>query len=61
MASSEAQRRASKKYMKEKTHPMTMRFYPTEEDLWQHLQKQPNKQGYIKALIRADMMKRKDV
>ena len=44
MASSEAQRRASKKYMKEKTHPMTMRFYPAEEDLWQHLQKQPNKQ-----------------
>lgn len=28
-----------------------------DEDILQHLEKQPNKQGYIKALIRADIEK----
>lgn len=59
MASTEAQKRASMKYMKEKTHPFTMRFSPVDEDLWQHLQSQPNKQGYVKRLIREDMERRR--
>lgn len=29
----------------------------TDADILEHLAKQPNKQGYIKALIRADMKK----
>lgn len=53
---SEAQLNAVKKY-KQKVKRITIDFYPTEEDLWEHIQNQPNKQGYIKKLIRADMEK----
>lgn len=53
---SDAQLRAVKKYRK-KTNRITIDFYPTEEDLWQHIQNQPKKQTYIKDLIRADMEK----
>lgn len=51
---SEAQRRATKKY-KEKVKRITVDFYPTELDLWEHIQAQDKKQTYIKDLIRADM------
>ena len=51
---SEAQLKAIKKY-REKIKRITIDFYPTEEDLWQHIQNQPKKQTYIKDLIRADM------
>ena len=54
---SEAQKRAKKTYS-QKVNRTTVDFYPTEEEIWQHLQSQENKQGYIKALIRADMEKR---
>lgn len=50
----EAQKKAVKKY-REKTNKLQLEFSPSEEGLWQHIQKQPNKQGYIKSLIRADM------
>lgn len=53
---SEAQKRANKKY-REKGNRMTIDFYPTEEELWNHINAQTNKQGYIKSLIRADMKK----
>lgn len=56
--SSEAQRKAVAKY-KEKVKRMTLDFAPTESDLYDHIQQQPNKQGYIKALIRADMENKK--
>ena len=55
---SEAQLRAVKKY-NAKANRLTLNFYPTEKDLWEHIQSQPNKQGYIKDLIRADMNKEK--
>lgn len=55
---SEAQRKAVKKY-KEKVKRLTIDFYPTEEDMFEHLSKQRPKQAYIKALIRADMEKNK--
>lgn len=55
---SEAQKKAVKKY-KEKVKRLTVDFYPTEEDLFEWLNKQSPKQGYIKALIRADMEKNK--
>ena len=53
----EAQYRASQKYKKEKVNRITVDFSPLESELWEHVQSQPNKQGYIKALIRADMNK----
>lgn len=49
-----AQQRALKNY-KAKVKRFTVDFPPTDAELYEHLQKQPNKQGYIKALIRADM------
>lgn len=54
---SEAQLKASKKY-KKKVNRITVDFYPTEEDLWEHLNSQEKKQTYIKELIRADMEKK---
>lgn len=53
---SEAQRKAVAKY-KQKVKRITLDFAPTEEELWNHINSQPNKQGYIKSLIRADMKK----
>lgn len=53
---SEAQRRAVQNY-KKKVKRITVDFYPTEEDLWEHLQSQDKKQTYIKNLIRADTEK----
>lgn len=52
---SEAQKRASIKYKKDKTRQFLLRFFPADEDLWEHLQKQPVKSAYIKELIRRDM------
>ncbi len=50
----DAQQKAKKKY-KQNVKRLTVDFCPPESDLWNHIQGQPNKQGYIKALIRADM------
>ena len=46
---------AKKRYKAAKVKRTYIEFYPTETDLWEHLQAQPNKAGYIKALIAADM------
>lgn len=51
---SEAQKRAKKKY-REKIKRVYLDLYPSEADLIEQIEKQPNKQGYIKRLIRADM------
>lgn len=50
----EAQKNAKKKY-RDKGKRLTVDFYPSEADLISHIERQPNKQGYIKSLIRADM------
>ena len=55
---SEAQMRAVKNY-KKKVNRITIDFYPTEAELWDHIQAQGKKQTYIKNLIRADMNKGK--
>lgn len=60
MAVSDAQRRANERYRKESVRQATVRFYPTEADLWEWLQAQPNKAGYMKELIRHDMEARRD-
>lgn len=51
---SEAQKKAIKKY-KEKMKRMTIEFYPSEMDLYDHIQQQTKKQTYVKDLIRADI------
>jgi hypothetical protein len=53
---SEAMKRAKAKYQA-KVKRITTDFYPTEADLWEHISKQENKQGYIKELVRRDMNK----
>lgn len=54
----DAQYRALKKY-KANVKRLTIDFPPTDVALWEHIQKQPKKQTYIKDLIRADMEKNK--
>ena len=51
----EARNRATAKYRKENVVSKTIRFYPAEADLVEHLDRQDNVAGYIKDLIRADM------
>lgn len=51
---SEAQKKALAKY-KANVKRLTVDFPPTDTELWEHIQKQPKKQTYIKDLIRADM------
>lgn len=55
----EAQKRAQAKYNKANVRQCAVRFYPTEREMWEWLEKQPNKAGYIKELIRADMERAK--
>lgn len=55
MAQTDAQKRATAKYRKEKMKSVTIAFSPNERDLLDYLNTLPNKAGYIKALIRADM------
>ena len=52
---SDAQLRAVQKYKKEKSKRISIEFSQAEAELWEHIQKQPKKQTYIKSLIRADM------
>lgn len=59
MAVSDAQRRANERYRKESVRQVTVRFYPTEADVWEWLQSQPNRSGYMKELIRRDMEARR--
>ena len=51
----EAQLRANAKSAKANVKRGGVSFYPSERDIYEWLQGQPNKQGYVKALIRADM------
>lgn len=52
---SAAQLRAAQKYKKANIKRINLEFSPAEADLWDHINSQPKKQTYIKALIRADM------
>lgn len=59
MTMSDAQKKAIKKY-KTKLNRLTIDFSPAETDLWEHINKQPKKQTYIKNLIRQDIEKNQD-
>ena len=56
-AMTDAQKRAQRNYVKKSVRQIALRFYPAEADLWEWLQAQDNKQGYLKGLVRADMAK----
>ncbi|QKF07196.1 hypothetical protein HLV38_02955 [Berryella wangjianweii] len=60
MAVSDAQRKASAKYRREKVRQVAVSFYPAESAIYDHLKSQPNMSGYVKDLIRADMQRRRD-
>lgn len=54
--SSEAQRRATAKYDKANKVTVTVKLNRKyDADIIEHLAKQENRQGYLKALIREDM------
>lgn len=54
----EAQIRANKKYEAENTRQVHLKLnLRTDKDVLEKLDSVPNKQGYIKALIRADLRK----
>lgn len=55
MPVSDAQRRANERYRRESVRQVSVRFYPSDSDVWDWLQSQPNKQSYIRGLIREDM------
>lgn len=55
---SKAQTKASMKYDKENTKDIRFKLNrKTDADIIEHLEKCPNKQGYLKELIRKDMNK----
>ena len=61
MMTSEARKRAQLKYNKAHTKQVTLRLNKrTEADIIEWLGKADNKQGYIKALIRADMVRKEE-
>ena len=56
MALTEAQKRAKQKYNNDKVIKRVMiEFYPADAELLEKVQSQPNKQGYIKELIKKDL------
>ena len=59
MPYSEAQKRATAKYIKNNVKRVAVAFYPSEADLLEWVASKPNKAGYIKELIRADMERSK--
>ena len=52
----EAIKRAKQKY-NEKVTKITIEFYPSDAELLQKVNEQPNKQGYLKSLIKKDIEK----
>ena len=55
MPYTEAQKRATAKYIKQNVKRREVAFFPSEKDILDWLDSQPNKAGYIKRLIREDM------
>lgn len=53
---SESTQKAKRKYLA-KGKRLTIDFYPSEKDLIDQVEKQPQKQTYIKNLIREDIKK----
>lgn len=54
---SEAQKKASAKYNREKMVQRVIRFSPREKDLLDYLDSHENRAGFIKQLLREQMIK----
>lgn len=52
---SEAQKKANEKYRKENVRQISLRFYPSEHDIYEFIKGKDNASGYIKELVRQDM------
>ena len=50
-----AQARANSRYRSKNCKQVTVQFYPSDMELYEHVCKQGSKAGYIKRLIREDM------
>lgn len=57
MTVSEAQKRASAKYEREKVRKYILKFYPSDYELLDYLRTKENMAGFLKDAIRADMEK----
>ena len=55
MAVTDAQKRAKAKYRSNSVKKILVEFYPPDAELYDKVQAQENKQGYIKDLIRKDL------
>ncbi|MEF2855826.1 hypothetical protein ACTQY8_05470 [Collinsella bouchesdurhonensis] len=55
MPVSDAQKRASAKYNREKVTQKVVRFYPADADILRHAERQGAFATYVKRLIREDM------
>lgn len=54
----DAQKRASSRYEKESVKRVTLKFFPADKELYEHIQSKKGGEGinaYIKRLIREDM------
>ena len=53
----EAQKRASKKYQRDNVKQKSLKFYPKDYDIFEYLSGLESRNAYIMSLIRADMEK----
>ena len=53
-----AQAKANSRYRAKSCKSVTVQFFPSDMELYEHLEKQDSKAGYIKRLIREDMQGR---
>ena len=56
---SQAQKNAVSKYRREKVKEISLRFYPSHYELWEHVKSQPKAAEYVRNLIREDMVRSK--
>lgn len=59
MTTPQSQLKANANYIKHNVKQVSVRFFPSEEDLFQHMDSQGGRASYIKKLIREDMEKKK--
>ncbi|WP_156908412.1 hypothetical protein [Atopobium fossor] len=53
----QAQLKATEAYRKKSVKTFSLKFFPADHDLYEHLQNQPKKAEYLRELIRKDMDK----
>ena len=53
-----AQAKANARYRAKYCKTVTVQFFPSDLELYEHLEQQESKAGYIKGLIREDMNRR---